>query len=79
MTAKIDLRNLTQDELVQYVESLGQPAFRARQIMAWLYRPGIRDFSQMTDLAKKFRAILSENTNITVYRSSYSAFRGWLC
>ena len=32
--------------------------------MSWLYRPGITEFSEMTDLAKKFRAILSENARI---------------
>ena len=65
MNTKVDLRNMPQEELVLYVESLGQPAFRARQIMAWLYRPGITDFSQMTDLAKKFRLILAEHARIS--------------
>jgi len=32
--------------------------------MSWLYRQGITDFSQMTDLAKKFRLILDENARI---------------
>ncbi len=64
MNQKTDLRNLTQDEIVQYVDSIGQPAFRGRQIMSWLYRPGITEFSQMTDLAKKFRACLAENARI---------------
>ncbi len=67
MNPGTDLRNLTQEELVHYVESLGQPSFRARQIMSWLYRPGITDFSQMTDLAKKFRLILSENARISSF------------
>jgi 23S rRNA (adenine2503-C2)-methyltransferase len=67
MNLKTDLRNLTQEELVHYVESLGQPAFRGRQILSWLYRPGITDFSQMTDLAKKFRAVLSENARISQF------------
>ena len=31
---KTDLKNLTQDELVEYVESVGQPGFRGRQILA---------------------------------------------
>lgn len=64
MPTKTDLRNLTQDEIIHYVESLGQPAFRGRQIMGWLYRPGITDFSQMTDLAKDFRATLAEHARI---------------
>ncbi len=65
MEKRTDLRNLTQEEIVSYVEGLGQPAFRGRQIMSWLYRPGITDFSQMTDLAKKFREILSKNAHIS--------------
>ncbi len=65
MNSKTDLRNLTQEDLICYVESLGQPPFRARQIMSWLYRPGITEFSQMSDLAKKFRIILSENAYIS--------------
>ncbi len=58
---KTDLKNLTQDELVDYVESLGQPGFRGRQILAWIYKPGITDFEEMTDLAKVFRAVLAEH------------------
>ncbi|CAK8713913.1 23S rRNA (adenine(2503)-C(2))-methyltransferase RlmN [Candidatus Electrothrix laxa] len=58
---KIDLKNLTQGELVEYVESLGQPGFRGRQIMAWIYKPGITEFEEMTDLAKIFRAVLAEH------------------
>ncbi|MDH3330524.1 MAG: 23S rRNA (adenine(2503)-C(2))-methyltransferase RlmN, partial [Desulfobulbaceae bacterium] len=62
---KTDLKNLNQEQLIHFVESLGQPSFRGRQIMAWLYRPGITDFAQMTDLAKEFRVILEENAEIS--------------
>lgn len=58
---KTDLKNLTQEQLVAFVESLGQPSFRGRQLLAWVYRPGIDDFAQMTDLAKAFRAVLAES------------------
>ncbi len=33
--------------------------------MAWLYRPEIKDFSQMTDLAKSFRALLPNHARIS--------------
>lgn len=65
MTSKTDLRNLTQNEIIAFVESLNQPAFRGRQIMPWLYRPGITQFSEMTDLAKDFRAVLAEHARIS--------------
>ncbi|WP_028319392.1 23S rRNA (adenine(2503)-C(2))-methyltransferase RlmN [Desulfobulbus elongatus] len=62
---KTDLKNLTQEQLVGFVESLGQPAFRGRQLLAWIYKPGITDFAQMTDLAKEFRAILAETATMS--------------
>ncbi|MDR3631761.1 MAG: 23S rRNA (adenine(2503)-C(2))-methyltransferase RlmN [Desulfocapsaceae bacterium] len=65
MNAKTDLKNYDLKGLVAFVEGLGQPAFRGRQIMGWLYRPGIRDFRQMTDIAKKFREILQEKACIS--------------
>ncbi|MCI5147877.1 MAG: 23S rRNA (adenine(2503)-C(2))-methyltransferase RlmN [Candidatus Electrothrix sp. MAN1_4] len=62
---KTDLKNLTQNELVDYVESLGQPGFRGRQLLAWIYKPGITDFAEMTDLAKQFRAVLGEHARMS--------------
>jgi 23S rRNA (adenine2503-C2)-methyltransferase len=62
---KTDLKNLNRQQLVRYVERLGQPSFRGEQILAWLYRPEITDFSQMTDLAKEFRNILSQQARMS--------------
>ncbi len=59
-TDKIDLKNLSRDQLQEWITSLGHSPFRARQIFAWIYRPGIVDFHQMTDLAKKFREELKD-------------------
>jgi 23S rRNA (adenine2503-C2)-methyltransferase len=56
----IDCKNFDRHGLERFAESLGQPSFRGRQIMSWLYRPGITDFSEMTDLAKSFRALLPQ-------------------
>ncbi len=67
---KTDLKDLTQEQLVEYVESLGQPAFRGRQLLAWIYKPGVTDFDQMTDLAKEFRAVLTEHACMSRFSSS---------
>lgn len=56
---------MTRNQLVRYAERLKQPSFRGEQILAWLYRPGITDFSQMTDLAKEFRAIMAQQARIS--------------
>jgi 23S rRNA (adenine2503-C2)-methyltransferase len=66
---KTDLKNFTQEQLVTFIESMGQPAFRGRQILAWIYRPGITEFHEMTDLAKKFRAILPNHAVISRFEN----------
>jgi 23S rRNA (adenine2503-C2)-methyltransferase len=66
---KTDLKNMNRQQLVRYVEMLGQPSFRAEQLLAWLYRPGITDFAQMTDLAKELRAILAQRARISRFEN----------
>ena len=58
----IDLRNFTRDELIAFARERGLPAFRGRQIFSWLYRPGVADFSEMTDLPKDLRSSLAAET-----------------
>ncbi|MGI6655434.1 MAG: 23S rRNA (adenine(2503)-C(2))-methyltransferase RlmN [Desulfobulbus sp.] len=70
MPTRTDLKNLSQEQLIRFVESLGQPAFRGRQLLPWIYRPGITGFAQMTDLAKAFRAILEETAVISRFTDS---------
>jgi len=56
---KVDLKNLTRDDLAAFAVDHGLPAFRAKQIFSWLYRPGISSFAQMTDLPKELRESLA--------------------
>ena len=58
---------MDQNGLVSFVESLGEPAFRGRQIMSWLYRPGVSSFAEMTDLAKSFRTVLNDHACISCF------------
>ena len=50
-----NLLGLTRSELEAFVAGMDEKPFRARQLMKWLYKRGVSDFSQMTDLAKSFR------------------------
>ncbi len=63
-TARTNLLGLTRAELVAFAESLGSKAFRARQLMSWMYRRGTSDFTAMTDLAKDFRSRLADCAEI---------------
>lgn len=59
-----NLRDMRQEEVVAFCQRLGHPAYRGRQLFAWLYRPGVRSFAQMTDLPKEFRAQLAATASL---------------
>jgi 23S rRNA (adenine2503-C2)-methyltransferase len=50
---------LTPDEILALVESLGQPAYRGRQLASWVYAKGVADFSAMSDLPRELRERLT--------------------
>ena len=56
----LHLTGLSQAELADVVEALGEPAFRARQIFVGLHRRRMRSFAEMTDLPKELRTKLNE-------------------
>src|SRR5216684_3143490 len=56
----IHLAGLSQADLTEFVDSLGEPAYRARQIFAGIHRRRLRSFAEMTDLPKELRAKLGE-------------------
>ena len=59
MEAKRILLDMTREELQGYLGELGQPAFRARQIFAWLHK-GV-PFEGMGNVPAALRARLSES------------------
>ncbi|MGI9105819.1 MAG: 23S rRNA (adenine(2503)-C(2))-methyltransferase RlmN [Pyrinomonadaceae bacterium] len=60
MNQAVHLMGLNGVELSAFVESLGEPAYRGRQLFGALYRRRLRSFAEMTDLSKSFRAALAE-------------------
>ena len=60
---KTDLTNFTLSQLTDFVESVSLPKYRGKQIFAWLYRPHVADFSQMTDLTKDLRETLASQAS----------------
>ncbi|MDR3175715.1 MAG: 23S rRNA (adenine(2503)-C(2))-methyltransferase RlmN [Desulfovibrio sp.] len=61
---KVNLLNLSAGELESFVESLGQPSFRARQLWKWIWAKGERDFSRMSDLALSLRVVLQDRAEV---------------
>ena len=56
-TQKKCLTDLTLPKLTDYIKSIGQPAFRAKQIFKWIHQKQATDFSAMTDQPKALPAV----------------------
>lgn len=81
--SKINLLNLTPAALAELVASLGEPAYRAKQLIQWIHQKGVADFSLMTNLNKKFQENLAEKAEIIlpkilIDRTAADGTRKWL-
>jgi 23S rRNA (adenine2503-C2)-methyltransferase len=56
--------DLSHSQLVELISSLGEPAYRADQILKWIYSGAARSFDQMTDLPQGFRRKLIESCHL---------------
>jgi 23S rRNA (adenine2503-C2)-methyltransferase len=56
----MELLGKNTSEIEAVLRELGQPAFRGRQIAAWIYRKGARSFDEMTDLPVGLRTELNQ-------------------
>ncbi len=61
---KKDIRLLAPKQLEEAMASLGEPAFRSRQILQWLWQKGVTDFDGMSNLSKSLRYVLNEHFTI---------------
>jgi len=59
-----DLRDLALEELESIVRDAGERAFRARQIMGWVWNRGAESFDAMLDLPAAFREQLNHRFKI---------------
>ena len=60
----VNLYDLDEPALAALLRDWGQPAFRARQIRAWLYDRGVASFGEMTDLPRALRERLEAETTL---------------
>lgn len=56
-----DIKDLTLEELKQVLINWEQKSFHTQQIFSWIYKKGIEDFDQMSDLSMDLRRQLKEN------------------
>ena len=69
-TGPTNLVGLSREELRAALENVGttekQAKMRAGQIWQWIYQKGVREFEQMTNLAKDYRIFLASNFTISI-------------
>ena len=63
------LLNNTLNEMQELALAMGQPAYRARQLMAWLYQKRASRFDELTNAPKVWRTQLEEAYLLNPFRS----------
>lgn len=64
MSVKQNIKNLSQDDLFEFIKNHKQPAYRAEQIRLALYKQKIEDFDEISNIPKSFREELQNNFDI---------------
>ena len=59
-----NLLGLTQQELADFVERIGEPRYRGKQLYQWLYAKRAKSFAAMTDVSKDLREELAARCTI---------------
>jgi len=65
LTGRTELLGITRNELIAYLEAMGQPSFRGRQIYSWIYSRSEDSFFAMSDLPKALRQQLDHQAKVT--------------
>jgi adenine C2-methylase RlmN of 23S rRNA A2503 and tRNA A37 len=55
-----DVQNLTRAEMEAWCAEIGEPAYRAGQVLAWVHRKGAERFDDMSNLSRGLRTRLAE-------------------
>lgn len=68
MKMKADIKSMNQEELGEFLISLGEKPFRAKQLYPWLHRKHAESFEEMTDISNKLKEKLRNSCQLTVLK-----------
>jgi len=57
-TSKINIREVSFQQIREFLINQGEKAFRAKQIWQWIWQRGVSDFQEMSNLSKNTREML---------------------
>ena len=58
---KIDIRSLSEDQIVDFFKEKGFDSYRGKQIYEWIWKKSTYSFDEMTNLSKDLRLMLDSN------------------
>ncbi len=73
LAPKTDIKSLTKEELTRWFGQQGLQAYRASQVMRWIYLKQAENFDAMTDISKKTRLLLNENFSFSLPETRHVA------
>jgi 23S rRNA (adenine2503-C2)-methyltransferase len=62
---RINLKALSKKELESFIRESGLPAFRAKQLLHWIYERRVMSISEITEFSKELRENLSQRATIS--------------
>ena len=62
MERPVDIKSLNLEELISFIEELGEKKFRAKQIYQWLHVKHVSSFDEMSNISKALIEKLKENS-----------------
>ncbi len=68
--AKVLLLDNTLEEMLDFAEAAGHPAYRARQVFDWIYKKRAASFEELTNLPKTWRKALHNACVLSPFESS---------
>ena len=58
---KIDIRSLSEDQIIEFFEQKGFDSYRGKQVYEWIWKKSTYSFDEMTNLSKDLRLMLDSN------------------
>jgi 23S rRNA (adenine2503-C2)-methyltransferase len=69
VTTRTEIKSLSRDELARKLAELDEPAYRADQILQWVYQKQAQSFEQMSNLSVALRQKLAESFELCAVRN----------
>jgi 23S rRNA (adenine2503-C2)-methyltransferase len=65
MKNKINIKNLSKDEIRHFIEERGLPQYRAEQLFHWIYKKYVSSIDGITEFSKELREVLDKDAYIS--------------